>query len=128
MTDPRHLQARGTSITAPSDYRDFKPYVYQGGQSWNPAPYWAREYICETTGATAGDASYRKHLYHKERACSSCLNARRLARRHKKQLYRTGIDCQAPRPCSSDGYLWHEYRNETPCPECTRYHEKETQK
>lgn len=118
----------GTSITHPTDYRTFKPYKYRGHKPWKPAPPGTGEYVCETTGATAGEASYRKHIGHKDQPCGPCLIAKRLIRRHKKQLYTTGIDCQAPRPCSSDGYTWHQHQGETPCPECTRYHKQENQK
>ena len=84
-------------------------------------------------GAACGDkagtsAGYSRHRAKGEPACQPCRYIKALQTRQRRQAQSTGIVCDAPAPCSSDGYTWHQEQGETPCPECTRYHQKENQK
>lgn len=122
VVERNYLRVTGASITAPTDYRTFKPYIYRGAEPWKPKP---REDYCTKTGDPATNASYRLHYRHGEKPCNACRTVNALSSRRSAQKQRTGIICDAPKPCSAEGYTWHQHQGETPCPECTRYHQKE---
>lgn len=125
MVERNYLRVTGASITAPTSYRTFKPYIYRGAEPWTPPTKPENHHTCETTGKRATTYTYRQHLNQGEPACTPCQVFSRLLQRRSEQHRTAGVYCEAPKPCSAEGYTWHQNQGEPPCPECTRYHQKE---
>lgn len=72
---------------------------------------------------------YLHHKHHNTPPCIGCATAWRQYQDRNQPNRALGLNtwplCGAEQPYTPAGYTWHQHQGETPCPECTRYHQKE---